>query len=183
MIHKQLYTDLDYVLLDHVLSELKSISICKVYGKPTAFAPHATRTGTRFQEHACQMCLPLKDTNRKTALSRLSNLMSLFISQHIPGNAYDTVQLNKNCVCKAHRDSSNVGVSTVVGLGEFSGGETIVYSEPSEHVDITKMSLTFRSQDILHGSASFSGERYSLVFFKKKVKKTQHLKVQLSFDL
>jgi hypothetical protein len=93
------------------------------------------------------------------------------------------VQLNKNCVCKAHKDSLNVGVSTVVGLGDFTGGETIVYLNPTEYVDITKSSLTFRSQDILHGSAAFSGERYSLVFFKKKQKEIKNSKVELSFDL
>ena len=125
----------------------------------------------------------LKPKRNNTAVSRLAHLMNLFISQHIPGNIYDTVQLNKNCVCKAHRDSSNVGVSTVVGLGDFTGGETIVYSSPTECVDITQSSLTFRSQDILHGSAPFSGKRYSLVFFKKKPKKTQNSKVKLSLEL
>lgn len=183
MIHKQPYTDLDYVLLDHILSELKNMNISKVYGKPTAFAPHATRTGTRYQENACQMCVPLEAKDDNTAVARLSHLMNMFISQHIPENIYDTVQLNKNCVCKAHRDSSNVGVSTVVGLGDFTDGETIVYLNPTEHVDITRSSLTFRSQDILHGSAAFSGERYSLVFFKKKAKETKNSKVELSFEL
>ena len=183
MIHKQPYTDLDYVLLDHILSELQNMNISKVFGKPTAFAPHATRTGTRYQENACQMCVPLKPGNDNTAVARLSHLMNMFISQHIPENIYDTVQLNKNCICKAHKDSSNVGVSTVVGLGDFTGGETIVYLNPTEYVDITQSSLTFRSQDILHGSAAFSGKRYSLVFFKKKQKETKSSKVELSFEL
>jgi len=84
---------------------------------------------------------------------------------------FTTIQYNKNMRAARHVDGRNVGVSYIVGLGTYTGGELIVYDndkKPTNPVknDLHKHFYSFNGSKFLHEVAPFKGERYTIVFFK-----------------
>lgn len=76
----------------------------------------------------------------------------------------------KNARFTPHVDSGRGAgqkVSMIVGLGDYAGGEIMVEGKP---YDIRYNALQFDGWNQLHWTASFVGERYSLVFFTPEVK-------------
>ena len=70
-----------------------------------------------------------------------------------------------------HVDGKNVGISYIVGLGDYTGGELIVYGSRKEPIKPVKHNLkknfySFNGSQYLHEVAPFKGERYTIVFFK-----------------
>ena len=81
---------------------------------------------------------------------------------------FTSIQYNKNQQAKKHVDKNNVGVSTIIGLGDYSGGELIVYDEDGNNGvkhDIHNKFLQFDGSKYWHETAPFEGERYTLVFY------------------
>jgi hypothetical protein len=76
---------------------------------------------------------------------------------------FKSICINKNTVAEPHLDRNNKGVSCIVGLGDYSGGE-LVYG--TEKVNIHKNPIHFDGSKILHYSLPFDGTRYSLIFFQ-----------------
>ena len=81
------------------------------------------------------------------------------------------VQMNKNFPCPPHKDSLNVGLSILVGFGDYLGGEINIVNEDEETIklDIRKKNgVVFNGANLLHFVSPFTLEntnRYSLVFF------------------
>jgi len=84
---------------------------------------------------------------------------------------YTSIQYNKNNQCQKHLDKNNIGESMIVGLGDYTGGELIIYDEdgnnPVKH-DIRYKPLKFNGSIYPHETAPFEGERYTLVFYSIK---------------
>jgi hypothetical protein len=76
---------------------------------------------------------------------------------------FSTVQVNHNYRTKEHTDSHNVGMSLIVGLGDYSGGDLIVSGKA---YSIKYKPTIFNGSIHPHKTANFKGERYSLVFFR-----------------
>ena len=120
------------------------------------------------------------EVSRATKLNgRLfSHIMSWFRAQ--PGCEYfplTSVQVNKNLLCQPHRDRANEGDSMIVVFGQFLGGAVLLWinddgrmpvqvvveqGEPEKHLANTPLQFDGR---LVHGTESFIGIRYSLVFF------------------
>lgn len=85
-----------------------------------------------------------------------------------PKFKFTSIQYNKNHRAARHRDAKNTGVSYIVGLGNYKGGELIIFDEneknPVKH-DIKGKFNTFDGSKYPHETAPFSGERYTLVFY------------------
>ncbi len=85
-----------------------------------------------------------------------------------PKFKFTSIQYNKNHRAARHRDAKNTGVSYIVGLGDYKGGELIIFDEdeknPVEH-DIKGKFNTFDGSKYPHETAPFKGERYTLVFY------------------
>lgn len=82
------------------------------------------------------------------------------------------VQINKNYQIPPHKDSGNVGESWLVGLGDYTGGETIVeYDDEHIEYNINKKFVKFNGSKYTHWSKPFDGCRYSLVFYNHKLEK------------
>ena len=85
-----------------------------------------------------------------------------------PKFKFTSIQYNKNQRAARHRDAKNMGVSYIVGLGNYTGGELIIFDEneknPKKH-DINGKFLTFNGSIYPHETARFKGERYTLVFY------------------
>jgi len=83
----------------------------------------------------------------------------------------DQIQINRNWASPPHKDAGNVGESYIVGLGDYEGGETVVeYSE--DHIkeyNIKNTFTKFNGSKYIHYTNTFTGTRYSLVFYQHKI--------------
>ena len=76
-----------------------------------------------------------------------------------------SVAVNCNARFRPHRDSgagAGQGVSLIVGLGDYAGGELFVEGEP---IDIRYAPARFNGWKQRHWTNAFEGERFSLVWF------------------
>ena len=85
-----------------------------------------------------------------------------------PDFEYTTIQYNKNQKCAKHIDKNNIGDSYIIGFGDYTGGELIVYDKDDTPtmVDIKNKFFKFNGALNYHETNDFEGERYSLVFYK-----------------
>lgn len=86
-----------------------------------------------------------------------------------PKFKFTSIQYNKNQRTAKHKDANNVGVSYIVGLGNYSGGELIVYDEQGRNpvkVNIKNRFYKFNGSRLMHETAPFKGTRFTLVFYK-----------------
>lgn len=94
--------------------------------------------------------------------------MTQNIGQHIE---YTSVQYNKNQKCKKHIDGNNTGTSTIIGLGDYEGGELLVYYDGEDEepttIDIKNKFYSFDGAKYFHETNDFTGNRFSLVFFNR----------------
>ena len=63
---------------------------------------------------------------------------------------------------------NNVGESYIIGLGDYSGGELIVYdsNDNPKYIDINHKFYKFNGSEFYHEVSDFIGTRITLVFFK-----------------
>lgn len=76
---------------------------------------------------------------------------------------FNSICINYNTIAEPHVDKYNSGVSCIVGLGDYQGGE-LVYGETK--VNIHNNPIEFDGSKIIHYSLPFEGERYSIIYFK-----------------
>ena len=86
-------------------------------------------------------------------------------------------------VLKSHRDTNNVGCSLITAVGQYVGGNLLIYnnddmktkpeqwnvedlSDVTEHIIIHK--AVFFSGKKLHRTTPFEGHRTSIIFFASK---------------
>ena len=86
-----------------------------------------------------------------------------------PEFKFSSIQYNKNHQAAKHKDAKNMGTSYIIGLGNYTGGELIIYDKdgnnPKKH-NIRNKFYKFDGSIYPHETAPFKGERYTLVFFK-----------------
>jgi hypothetical protein len=112
-----------------------------------------------------------KIISRKTKMEKFKDVYEETLKYMKENNSefiFTSIQYNKNQQCKKHLDKNNVGVSLIIGLGDYEGGELIVYDEhgnnPVKH-DIKNKPLKFNGSKYWHETAEFVGERYTMVFY------------------
>jgi FkbM family methyltransferase len=110
--------------------------------------------------------------SNKTTMNKYKDLYDIslqFMKNNNPEFNFTSIQYNKNQQCKKHKDKNNVGISTIIGFGDYTGGELIVYDENGENPvahDIKNKFLQFDGSKYPHETAPFEGERYTLVFYE-----------------
>jgi hypothetical protein len=84
-----------------------------------------------------------------------------------PDFEYNQVVINRNFECEPHVDANNVGVSSIIGLGEYGGGclNVQIDNENTKVVDIYHSFFTFNGSIYRHWVQPFTGTRYSIVFY------------------
>lgn len=164
----------DKNILSDIYNELDKITI------PTTFRSegikggyHAAKIGVTNQRNARQTIFGpskyrgIKQESRYTKkYPHILPLFRKFIQSHFPEFEFNSVYVNRNTISKIHLDAENAGVSLLVGLGNYSGGETVLYLPDEKKFDIKTHSLIFNGSKIPHRSEPFENTRYSLVFFK-----------------
>ena len=88
-----------------------------------------------------------------------------------PGWRYTAITLNHGVLAKKHRDTSNVGRSIIVGIGDYTGGELRVW-EPDDafyaDMDIHDKPTMFNGALRTHETQPFEGERYTIIYYRQK---------------
>lgn len=165
----------DKDILKKIYTELEKITIPTSFASPgTKGVYHATKTGAREQRDARQTVFGIISYRGKKGESRSSKKYPLifpmfkeFMNSHKPNFKFSSVYVNRNVVCKKHLDAKNSGESLLVGLGNYTGGQTTLFIDgKSKKFHIKSQSLIFNGSEIPHQSEKFKGIRYSLVFFK-----------------
>ncbi len=82
---------------------------------------------------------------------------------------FTTIQINDNQICAKHKDANNVGVSYIIGLGDYDGGELRVWNKTGddyEDLNIKNKFVSFDGSQFFHETLPFKGKRYTLVYYK-----------------
>ena len=122
-------------------------------------SPTKNRTPSEYQG----LCnTKLVDTNPELRL-----YFKEFSKIHLDNFDFTQVQINKNFMCPPHFDSSNIGQSMMVALGDYTGGDTAIEFELYNPVyfDARKEPLKFNGALFKHWVMPWIGDRYTLVFF------------------
>jgi len=166
------YSDKDRQMLSNMFQELEAIHIPTVYHKTPGGSLHAVKTGTTHQRDARQTCFGkvkyrghVKDSKMTSKYPHIMPLLKAFVDSRSPTFVFTSVYVNRNVVCQKHLDSKNAGESLLVGLGDYTGGRTVLFLEKAFKHDISSSSLTFNGSLTSHMSEPFTGIRYSLVFY------------------
>jgi hypothetical protein len=74
---------------------------------------------------------------------------------------FTSIQVNQDMMCAEHLDKSNVGLSYIVGFGEYTEGELCI---TDCKYNIRHQPLLFDGSKMLHKTEPWIGSRYTLVF-------------------
>jgi hypothetical protein len=129
-------------------------------GKVTSWAGKGENAGYKKV-----LSLKTRDKKYRKLFKETKKLMKM----KDPEFKFTSVQYNKNNRAARHTDSRNVGISYIIGLGNYTGGELIIFDEneknPVKH-NIKNNFYTFNGSIFPHETAVFKGERYTLVFYR-----------------
>lgn len=115
--------------------------------------------------------------NVKTALSKktqsskylpLFKLASAVLKKYKPSAKFTSIQFNKNAKMKKHKDTYNKTASYIIGLGDYTGGDLILYDEQGKNpkrINIKNKFVNFNGAVRPHEVAPFKGNRYTLVYY------------------
>ena len=130
-----------------------------VLGIVTSWAGKGSRSGYRKM-----LSMKTREPKYKKLFRESKKLMRL----KDPKFKFTSIQFNKNHRAARHRDAKNTGISYIIGLGDYTGGELTIFDEneknPVKH-DIKNKFNTFDGSKYPHETCLFKGERYTLVFY------------------
>jgi hypothetical protein len=120
-------------------------------------------TGLDFGE-----CRRFKMDKYKELFAMTKYLIDPYLEKHDRFFKYTSIQFNKNHQCAYHKDGNNVGDSYIIGLGDYTGGELIIYDKDGKNPiknDIKNKFVKFNGSIYPHETAPFKGNRITLVFY------------------
>ena len=79
--------------------------------------------------------------------------------------AYDGIQLNQNYKSEPHKDTGNRDESAIIGFGAYLAGDLNIAGNT---VSIKNRVVFFDGSKYTHSTEAWTGERFSLVFYKNK---------------
>jgi FkbM family methyltransferase len=95
----------------------------------------------------------------------LFDLLNKLAESINPDHVFSTITINRNVLCKPHKDAKNNGTTMIIGLGDYTGGELVI--EGVKH-DIHYKPLYFNGFLHEHYNETWSGNRYTLMFYSYK---------------
>jgi hypothetical protein len=128
-------------------------------GRTTNFGFGKTRSG--FKPFAANK----KHTELFKALVALGNTV-------VPKNwHYSAITLNVGVKAKKHTDTQNVGMSVIVGIGDYTDGGLYVFNPDGSNktlIDIHDNPVMFNGAILPHQTQPFKGDRYTIIFYNQK---------------
>jgi hypothetical protein len=79
--------------------------------------------------------------------------------------AYDGIQLNQNYRTSPHKDTGNRDESAIIGFGSYFAGDLNINGN---EISIKNRLVFFDGSKYTHSTEDWTGERFSLVFYKNK---------------
>ena len=105
-------------------------------------------------------------TKLKSLYPEYEEIFNEFVDEYVGDFTFNQVVINKNFEIQPHRDAKNVGVSYIIGLGDYTGGKLCIDNgDYTEKINILNKFYTFNGREKLHGVEPFQGTRYSVVFY------------------
>ncbi len=109
--------------------------------------------------------------SRKTTTNKYKGIWELgkkLMNTHDPNFKWTSIQFNKNNRTAKHKDANNVGESYMLGLGNYTGGDLLIFDEDGKNPKQvnTKGWIKFNGSIYPHETMPFTGNRYTLVFYK-----------------
>ena len=95
-------------------------------------------------------------------------LMDMYIKKHDRKFKFTSIQFNKSHRAAYHVDAKNVGESYIIGVGDYKGGELIVYDRHGKNPkkkNIKNRFFKFNGSIYPHETAEFTGNRFTMVFY------------------
>lgn len=84
------------------------------------------------------------------------------------GWRYTTITLNHGVQARRHKDTSNVGRSIIVGIGDYTGGALRVWEEDDssyQDLELRDRPAMFNGATRAHETQPFEGERYTIIYY------------------
>lgn len=78
------------------------------------------------------------------------------------GFEFTSIHINHNVVCPPHKDKNNTGLSCIVSIGNYKGGNLVINDIP---YDTFLHPLVFDGKNNTHYNTPLEGNKYSFVFF------------------
>jgi hypothetical protein len=125
-------------------------------GKKILRTPHPTKKGQFLSQLRAQQ-------------PEMMDFFKEFRDKYFSGFEFDQVMINKNYKVGKHKDSRNVGTSTLISFGDYTNGLTRVWDQKEEnYIDYNSCCnpVQFDGSKHLHEVLDYEGDRYALVFFK-----------------
>ena len=98
----------------------------------------------------------------------LYRMLEELIWEYDPNFKFTSIQVNDNNLCSKHKDSHNIGISYIIAVGNFDGGELRIWNETEteyEDVNIHNKFLSFNGSKRFHETLPFTGNRYSIIYY------------------
>ena len=159
---------------DNLLKELENITLPKIerYRKNCFDLSRGTLLGHKGRTihlgYARRRGLGnglLTFTNRYMKLYKLAIEYGL---KNLPKDfIFTTLTINHNLRCLPHKDGANAGISCLTTLGDYKGGGLFI--EGKLYPTKNKI-LMFDGSKYLHETEKFEGNRYSIIYYKQKIK-------------
>tara|TARA_R110000765_G_C18669336_1_gene577907 strand:- start:153 stop:656 length:504 start_codon:yes stop_codon:yes gene_type:complete len=95
-------------------------------------------------------------------------MASELMKEYDPKFKFTSIQFNRNHKMKKHKDGNNVGVSYIIGLGNYLDGELKIWDLTGEYtkiVDIKDKFYKFDGSKHYHETQDFIGDRITLVYY------------------
>ncbi len=108
-------------------------------------------------------------TKLRTLYPEYDLIFKEFVGEYVDNFDFNQVVINKNFEIQKHVDAQNVGVSYIIGLGDYTGGKLCIErnNEVEKH-NIHHKFYTFNGSKHPHYVEPFKGTRYTLVFYNIK---------------
>lgn len=96
--------------------------------------------------------------------AKLHHLLMKYALLYVP-IPFTSVQVNDSFICAPHKDVHNLGMSYIVGFGNYLGGELVLKTPNDTDYNIRHRPLLFNGSEIEHWTRPFTGRRWTIVFF------------------
>jgi hypothetical protein len=112
----------------------------------------------------------LHPSNYNTKHPHIYEALKQIINILDPTFEYDGITVNKNVLARPHRDTNNVGISLIIGFGNYSGGGLYVEENDGNFKlhDINHKPLYFNGSTQTHYTEQFEGTRWTVIYYKLK---------------
>jgi hypothetical protein len=113
----------------------------------------------------------IKEYSRNQKYPELLKAVAEFGNLIVPkGWDYNGITINEGVKANKHKDSKNLGRSVIIGIGDFKGGDIKVWDANDKDpkvFDLHDKPVFFNGGLLFHQTTPFSGERYTMVFYKQ----------------